>query len=149
ISSPVPNLQNPIVLKLQLCIASCFFFFQLSYITNHFNFEMSGSASLPTNPSKGQQHSTNTQGANTKELLLRQVPNNPETVLSALSTQPELAKQADAFGYTLLHAASSYAQADLAKALVNEYSAPVDAVDEDGETALFYAETVDMAKLLI
>jgi hypothetical protein len=37
----------------------------------------------------------------------------------------------------------------LLRTLVNEFHVNVDLVDEDGETALFVAETVDCAKFLV
>jgi hypothetical protein len=48
-----------------------------------------------------------------------------------------------------MHAAASYNHLDLLRALVNEFRVSIDLKDEDGETALFVAETVDCAKLLV
>lgn len=81
--------------------------------------------------------------------LLRIVGDRPETVEQSLVANPHLAQQADSSGYSLLHAATSYNQATLLKKLVNEYNADVNVKDEDGESPLFSAETVEMARLLV
>jgi len=84
------------------------------------------------------------------DLLLRLVPDRPDTVLSTLSAHPSLASAADASGYSLLHAAASYNQLDLLRALVAPpYSVPVDITDSEGETPLFAAETLDAARCLV
>jgi len=48
-----------------------------------------------------------------------------------------------------MHAAASYNHLDLLRSLVNELHVNVDLKDEDGETALFVAETMDCAKVLV
>lgn len=48
-----------------------------------------------------------------------------------------------------MHAAASYNHLDLLRALVNEFHVNVDLKDEDNETALFVAETVECAKVLV
>jgi len=48
-----------------------------------------------------------------------------------------------------VHQAASYNHLDLLRLLVNEFNVNVDIKDEDGETALFVAETVDCAKILV
>jgi len=48
-----------------------------------------------------------------------------------------------------MHAAASYNHLDLLRTLVNEFNVDVNIKDEDGETALFVAETVDCAQLLV
>lgn len=81
--------------------------------------------------------------------LLNLVPDNPDTVTSQLQTHPDLANKQDAHGYSLLHAAASYGHDALLRVLVNEYHVDANIKDEDGETALFSVEEVDMAKVLI
>jgi hypothetical protein len=55
---------------------------------------------------------------------------------------------ADENGYTLLHAASAYAQIHVMEWLIAQ-RVPVNAVDSDGDTALHHVEDVNAAKLLI
>ncbi|KAG9232068.1 putative ankyrin repeat-containing protein P1E11.10 [Amylocarpus encephaloides] len=74
--------------------------------------------------------------------------NSPE-LLPLLRLNPTLASSQDDHGYSLLHAAASYDHLDLLRALVNELHVDVDLKDEDGETALFVAETVECAKTLV
>lgn len=74
--------------------------------------------------------------------------NSPQ-LLPLLRSNPELASSQDEHGYSLVHAAASYNHLDLLRALVNEFHVSVDLKDEDGETALFVAETIDCAKVLI
>lgn len=73
----------------------------------------------------------------------------PSQLLTLLREKPELASKQDEHGYSLLHAAASYNQLDLLRALVNEYKVDVNLKDEDGETALFVCETSECAKLLV
>ncbi|TKA67545.1 hypothetical protein B0A55_08640 [Friedmanniomyces simplex] len=81
--------------------------------------------------------------------LLNLVPDHPEQVLTQLHSHPTLASQQDAHGYSLVHAATSYNHADLLRALIKDFHVDPNITDEDGETALFNAETVDMAKQLL
>lgn len=74
---------------------------------------------------------------------------NPAALLDLLREDPSIAPRQDAHGYSLIHAAASYNHLDLLRTLVREYNVPVDLKDEDGETALFVAETVTAAKVLI
>lgn len=74
---------------------------------------------------------------------------NSPNLLPLLRSNPALASSQDEHGYSLLHAAASYNHLDLLRALVNEFNVNVDLKDEDGETALFVAETVDCAKALV
>lgn len=74
---------------------------------------------------------------------------DPPQLLTILRNSPSIASSQDEHGYSLLHAAASYNHLDLLRALVNEFSVNVDLTDEDGETALFVAETVDCAKVLV
>ncbi|OCK80637.1 hypothetical protein K432DRAFT_416542 [Lepidopterella palustris CBS 459.81] len=85
----------------------------------------------------------------TIDLLLNLVPDRPASVLSALSQHPSLASASDTHLYSLLHAASSYAQLDLLRTLVRTYNVSPDITDEDGETPLFAAETVEVARCLV
>jgi uncharacterized protein len=83
------------------------------------------------------------------EILLQLVPDNPSAVLSHLSTNPGIAKEADDHGYSLLHAACSYNQLSLMRALVEQYGVETSIVDEDGDTPLFFAETEAAARCLV
>lgn len=74
---------------------------------------------------------------------------NPNAVLSALRADPSQASRQDAHGYSLLHAAASYGHIDLLRALVKEFGVDVNLTDEDGDTCLFVAETLDIAKCLV
>ncbi|RAL65220.1 hypothetical protein DID88_001326 [Monilinia fructigena] len=74
--------------------------------------------------------------------------NSPE-LLSLLRSNPSLASAQDEHGYSLMHAAASYNHLDLLRVLVTEFNVNVDLKDEDGDTALFVAETLDCAKLLV
>ncbi|TGO24485.1 hypothetical protein BPAE_0101g00030 [Botrytis paeoniae] len=74
--------------------------------------------------------------------------NSPD-LLPLLRSNPALASAQDEHGYSLMHAAASYSHLDLLRALVTEFNVNVDLKDEDGETALFVAETLDCAKLLV
>lgn len=85
----------------------------------------------------------------TIDRLLNQVPDSPSVVLSHLQAHPELASKQDSHGYSLLHAAVSYGHVDLMKALVQIYHVDVDIKDEDRETALFNAESVEVAQEFI
>jgi hypothetical protein len=55
---------------------------------------------------------------------------------------------ADENGYTLLHAASAYAQIQVMEWLISQ-RAPVNAVDSDGDTPLHHVDDINAAKLLI
>ncbi|KAF7951455.1 hypothetical protein EAE96_006764 [Botrytis aclada] len=74
--------------------------------------------------------------------------NSPD-LLPLLRSNPAVASAQDEHGYSLMHAAASYSHLDLLRALVTEFDVNVDLKDEDGETALFVAETLDCAKLLV
>ncbi|KAM3073204.1 hypothetical protein ACMFMG_008915 [Clarireedia jacksonii] len=74
--------------------------------------------------------------------------NSPE-LLPLLRSNPSLASAQDEHGYSLMHAAASYNHLDLLRALVNEFNVDVNLKDEDGDTALFVAETLECAKVLI
>jgi hypothetical protein len=74
---------------------------------------------------------------------------NPAALLDLLREDPSIAPRQDEHGYSLIHAAASYNHLDLLRTLVHDYNVPVDLKDEDGETALFVAESVNAAKVLI
>lgn len=74
---------------------------------------------------------------------------HPDRLLPLLHENPSLASAQDEHGYSLMHAAASYNHLDVLRALVNELHVNVDMKDEDGETALFVAETMDCAKVLV
>jgi hypothetical protein len=74
---------------------------------------------------------------------------NSPNLLPLLRSNPSLASSQDEHGYSLMHAAASYNHLDLLRVLVNEFHVNVNLKDEDGETALFVAETVECAKLLV
>lgn len=74
---------------------------------------------------------------------------NSPALLPLLRANPEMAREQDEHGYSLIHAAASYNHLDLLRALVNELKVPVDLRDEDNETALFVVETVDSARCLV
>lgn len=82
-------------------------------------------------------------------LLAANVPEPDARLLPLLHANPELASQQDSHGYSLLHAAASYSHADLLHVLVNEFKVDVNLKDEDGETCLFVAETVEIAQCLV
>ncbi|MCJ1227132.1 hypothetical protein MMC12_003787 [Toensbergia leucococca] len=74
---------------------------------------------------------------------------NHPSLLPLLRTSPHLASSQDAHGYSLLHAAVSYNHISLLRTLVREFHVSVNIKDEDGETPLFVAETVEAAQVLI
>lgn len=82
-------------------------------------------------------------------LLAANGPGLDPRLLSHLRENPSLASNQDSYGYSLLHAAASYNHIDLLRALVNEFHVNVNLRDEDNETCLFVAETVEAAKCLV
>ncbi len=82
-------------------------------------------------------------------VLLNLVPDRPSSVVQSLAQHPSLAPQQDAHGYSLVHAAASYAQLDLLRELVQKHGVDVNLRDEDGETALFVAERAEVVRCLI
>ena len=76
--------------------------------------------------------------------------NGDETaVLDILFKDPSAVNSLDENGYTALHAATSYNHIALLKKLVLEHSGNVNIQDLDGDTPLFVAETVEVAKMLV
>lgn len=73
---------------------------------------------------------------------------NSPNLLPLLRSNPQLASSQDEHGYSLLHAAASYNHLDLLRTLINEFHVDVNLKDEDGETPLFVAETVQVAQVL-
>jgi uncharacterized protein len=74
---------------------------------------------------------------------------NPSALLTLLRINPSLASGQDEYGYSLLHAASSYGHLDLLRALVHDFKVDANLTDEDGETCLFVAEKLGIAKCLV
>lgn len=60
-----------------------------------------------------------------------------------------MADKQDGAGYSLLHAAISYAKLDLARALVHTYNVDPNIVDSDEETCLYGVEDVESAKCAV
>jgi len=83
------------------------------------------------------------------DVLLNLVPVYPDRVAAHLTKHPDIAKQADDNGYSLVHAAASYGHIDLLRDVVTTHGANVDMVDADGETALYMAETVEVDQCLV
>lgn len=83
------------------------------------------------------------------DVLLNLVPDHAAQVLQQLENEPALASAQDSHGYSLLHAAASYSQIELLRALVQKYEVSPNISDEDSETPLFYAETVEVAETLL
>lgn len=85
----------------------------------------------------------------TIDLLLNLIDTRPQSILTSLAQHPQLASARDAHGYSLVHAAASYNQLPVLRELIQKYHVDVDMLDEDGETPLFAAELVDVAKCLV
>jgi hypothetical protein len=58
-------------------------------------------------------------------------------------------KRQDNSGYSLLHALTSYNHLDLLRTVVREFNVSPNLQDEDDETAVFVAETVEAAQVLV
>lgn len=74
---------------------------------------------------------------------------NSPHLLPILRSNPSLASAQDGHGYSLVHAAASYNHLDLLRSLVHEFHVDPNMQDEDGETALFVVETVELAQCLL
>ena len=74
---------------------------------------------------------------------------NSPPLLPILRFNPLLASKQDQHGYSLVHAAASYNHLDLLRTLVHEFLLDPNMKDEDGETALFFVETVECAQCLL
>ncbi|KAH9865545.1 hypothetical protein J1614_009130 [Plenodomus biglobosus] len=85
----------------------------------------------------------------TIDLLLTLIDTRPQAILSTLSQHPHLASARDAHGYSLVHAAASYNELGVLRDLIHRYNVDVNLLDEDGETPLFAAEKVAVAKCLV
>lgn len=70
-------------------------------------------------------------------------------VLDFISRDPSAVNSLDENGYTALHAATSYNHISLLKKLVLEHGGNANIKDHDGDTPLFVAETVEVAKTLV
>lgn len=84
----------------------------------------------------------------TPNIFILAADNSPQ-LLPLLRSSPSLASSQDEHGYSLLHAAASYAHNDLLRAVVHEFNVSPSIRDEDGETPLFVVETVETAQILI
>lgn len=82
-------------------------------------------------------------------LLAANTPDPDPRLLPLLRSKPDLASRQDSHGYSLMHAAASYNHIDLLRTLVNEFNVDVNIRDEDNETCLFVAETIEAAKCLV
>ncbi|KAL8910544.1 MAG: hypothetical protein Q9171_004166 [Xanthocarpia ochracea] len=74
--------------------------------------------------------------------------NSPQ-LIPLLRSNPSVASSQDEHGYSLLHAAASYNHHDLLRTLVREFHVDPNIKDEDGESSLFVAETVETARILV
>ncbi|GAB1727086.1 hypothetical protein NU195Hw_g3939t1 [Hortaea werneckii] len=83
------------------------------------------------------------------DLLLSVAADKPSAALDQLRAHPELASKQDAHGYSLVHAATSWNHLELLQSLIQEFNVDPNITDEDGETALFNAESIEMAKELL
>ncbi|KAI4251624.1 MAG: hypothetical protein LQ352_004745, partial [Teloschistes flavicans] len=73
---------------------------------------------------------------------------NSPNLLPTLRAKPSLASSQDSHGYSLLHAAASYNHYNLLRTLIHEFHVDPNIKDEDSETPLFVAETVQTAQIL-
>lgn len=87
--------------------------------------------------------------AQTIDRLLNLVVDKPDEVLQQLQNNSHLASAQDHHGYSLLHAAASYNHPSVLRTLVQNYNVDINLKDEDGETALFSTELVDVARVLV
>ncbi|KAF2276094.1 uncharacterized protein EI97DRAFT_433510 [Westerdykella ornata] len=85
----------------------------------------------------------------TIDLLLNLIDTRPNSILTSLSQHPHLASASDSHGYSLVHAAVSYNQPQVLRELIQTYKVNVNLLDEDGESPLFAAENVAIAKSLV
>lgn len=73
---------------------------------------------------------------------------NLALVQSSLTTLNLPASAADENGYTLLQAAASYSHMNILQWLLSQ-NVDANAVDNEGDTALYYASTAEAARILI
>ncbi|KAL9583039.1 MAG: hypothetical protein Q9212_002943 [Teloschistes hypoglaucus] len=83
----------------------------------------------------------------TSNIFILASDNSPK-LLPILRANPSLASSQDSHGYSLLHAAASYNHHDLLRTLIHEFHVDPNIKDEDSETPLFAAETVETAQIL-
>lgn len=85
----------------------------------------------------------------TIDLLLTLIDTRPRAILDTLAQHPHLASACDAHGYSLAHAAASYHELVVLRTLVQTYNVDINLRDEDGETPLFAAESLEVAQCLV
>ncbi|KAI5840370.1 ankyrin repeat-containing domain protein, partial [Tricharina praecox] len=66
-----------------------------------------------------------------------------------IAADPTIVNRKDENGYTPLHAAASYNHVSLLRSLVRSHGGNVNLSDDDGDTPLFVAETVETARCLV
>ncbi|KAI9801006.1 MAG: hypothetical protein M1825_003540 [Sarcosagium campestre] len=76
--------------------------------------------------------------------------NDSNALLPLLRSKPQLVSSQDEHGYSLVHALVSYGHIELLRRVVQEFreDVNVDIRDEDGESPIFQAESVEMARFL-
>lgn len=74
---------------------------------------------------------------------------NEVAVMNYLSRDPSSVNALDENGYTPLHAVVSYNHIPLLKKLILEHNGNVNLQDHDGDTPLYVAETVQVARVLV
>ncbi|RPA95333.1 ankyrin [Choiromyces venosus 120613-1] len=75
--------------------------------------------------------------------------NDIHSVATFLTADPTSVNSKDENGYTPLHAAVSYNHIPLLRSLVRTHGGDVNAQDVEGDTPLFVAETVEVARILV
>lgn len=75
--------------------------------------------------------------------------NDTASVLAHLALDSSLVNAHDENGYTPLHAAASYAHIDLLRLLCTKYGGNINVRDFEGDTPLYVAESVEVAKVLV
>ncbi|CUS08337.1 unnamed protein product [Tuber aestivum] len=75
--------------------------------------------------------------------------NDVQSVGHFLSQDPTCVNSKDENGYTPIHAAVSYNHIPLLRSLVRTHGGDVNVQDSEGDTPLFVAETVEVARVLV
>lgn len=75
--------------------------------------------------------------------------NDIASVARFLSNDPVSVNARDSNGYTPIHAAASYNHIALLKSLVGTHNGNPNITDHDGDTPLFFVETVETARCLV